>query len=113
MTWQAHLLGGGERDLWLVVEEDDRVVITLVEEVDVAGENLPASMVEQKKRVVFRGMTFKLRESGTATANPHAARQRQTQTVRCGYLDYDSPTARSSTWSFGRRTYREVSYGRW
>ena len=41
MTWQAHLLGGGERDSWLVVEEDDRVVITLVEEVDAADESSP------------------------------------------------------------------------
>jgi hypothetical protein len=112
MTWQAHLLGGGERDLWLVVEEDDRVVITLVEEVDAAGEELPTSIVEKKKRVVFRGMTFKLRESGTASATRTLPGSGQTQNVRCGYLDYDSPDGQVLYVEFWPPNDREVSYGR-
>ena len=32
--WQEHLLDGGDGDRWLVVEEDDRVVLALVEVVD-------------------------------------------------------------------------------
>jgi hypothetical protein len=112
MVWHAHLLGGGERDRWLAVEEDDRVVIALVEEVDAAGEKLPSSPMEQPAQIVFRGIPFKLREAGTASATRTLPGSGQIQTVRCDYLDYDGPDGQVIYIEFWPPSDREVSYGR-
>jgi hypothetical protein len=111
LGWHAHLLGGGDRDRWLVVEEDDRVVIALVEEVDDPG-GLPTSPIESKPRVSFRGEPYQMRESGRATATRVLPGTGAPQTVRCDYIDYDGPDGQVLYVEFWPPNDREISHGR-
>jgi hypothetical protein len=109
--WQAHLLGGGDRDRWLVVEEDDRVVIALVEEIADPG-GLPMSATESRPRVTFNGAPYQLRESGRATATRVLPGSGAPQTVTCDYLDYDGPDGQVLYLEFWPPNDREISHGR-
>lgn len=109
--WHAHLLGGGDRDRWLVVEEDDRVVIALVEEIADPG-GLPLSPGEAEPRVTFNGEAYQLRESGRATATRVLPGSGTPQTVTCHYLDYDGPDGQVLYLEFWPPNDREISHGR-
>jgi uncharacterized protein DUF4178 len=112
LGWQAHLLGGGDRDRWLVVEEDDRVAIALVEEVDDPGLGLPTSLLDQRETVVFRGETYRLREAGVARATRILPGSGMAQTVRCEYLDYDGPDGQVLYIELWPPHDSEISHGR-
>ena len=88
-TWHSHLLSGGEGDRWLVVEEDDKVVIALCEEIDDLtvrpGGGAPPKSVE------YRGHRYRLTGSGAATARRKRPGTGDEQTLRCHYWDFAGP----------------------
>lgn len=89
LTWQSHLLTGGKApddQRWLVVEEDDRVVIALVAEVDdLVFKGEPGKLLK------YRGMNFKQREAGRAEAKRRLRSTGRDQETTCRYFDYDGP----------------------
>ena len=88
LTWHSHLLGGGGAgDRWLAVEEDDRVTIALVEEV----EDLPLGAGEPPATLEYRGASFQQREGGEAQASRLMQSTGKEQTVTCRYWDYEGP----------------------
>lgn len=111
MRWQEHLLGGGDRDRWLVVEEDDRVTIALVEVIEDPG-GLPALPVDAKPQVMFGGEPYRLQESGTARATRVLPGTGAEQTVRCDYIDYERSDGQVLSVEFWPPNDREISHGR-
>lgn len=111
LGWKEHLLGGGDRDRWLVVEEDDRVTIALVEVIEDPG-GLPGSPIEARQQVTFRGEPYRLQESGTARATRILPGSGAEQTVRCDYIDYERDDGQVLSIEFWPPNDREISYGR-
>jgi hypothetical protein len=110
--WQEHLLGGGDRDLWLVVEEDDRVLLALVEVVDDPDHALPPTPIDSKETVVFRGEPYKLREAGHAGATRILPGTGTPQTVGVDFIDYERDDGQLLSVEFWPPNDREVSHGR-
>jgi hypothetical protein len=111
LGWQEHLLGGGDRDRWLIVEEDDRVTIALVEVIDDPG-GLPTSAIESRPQVTFRGEPYRLQESGHARATRVLPGSGTEQTVRCDYIDYERADGQVLSVEFWPPNDREISHGR-
>jgi len=110
--WQEHLLSGGDRDRWLVVEEDDRVVLALVEEVEDPDHVLPPTPIDSKETVTFRGERYKLRESGRASATRTLPGTGTPQTVGVDFIDYEGDDGQILSVEFWPPNDREVSHGR-
>jgi hypothetical protein len=112
VSWQEHLLGGGDLDRWLVVEENDRVLLELVEVVDDPDHALPPTPIDSKQTVTFRGEPCKLREAGGASATRILPGTGTPQTVGVDFIDYERDDGQVLSVAFWPPNDREVSHGR-
>lgn len=84
-TWLEYLLQDGDRICWLVVDEDDRVEVSLLRpttELEVGPEPPP--------QLTFAGETYRCVESGTARMVRIGSTRRR-QAEQCLYFDYTGP----------------------
>lgn len=85
-TWQEYLLQAGDRIAWLSVEEDDRLIVSLLEptkELEITA--APA------KTLTFAGETYRQTGSGRARMTRRLRASGQTQALDCRYFDYEAP----------------------
>lgn len=85
-TWQEYLLQDGGRIAWLSVEEDDRLIVSLLEptkELEITA--APA------KTLIFAGETYRQSGSGRARMTRRLRASGQAQVLSCRYFDYEAP----------------------
>jgi len=87
-TWLEYMLVDGDRVSWLAVEEDDRLEVSLsypTDEIDLDhyGGTPP-------KQLDFRGDSYRLVESGSATMT-RTGNTRNRASERCDYYEYEGP----------------------
>ena len=84
-SWFEYLLRDDERILWLSVEEDDYVEVSLLQEAEIPA----IASVPPPKIFSHEGIEYKLVDSGTASAM-RLGNTLNRQEQRCKYYDYKS-----------------------
>ena len=84
-SWLEYLLRDGEQSLWLVVNEDDNLVVTLEREID-----LPLSLdAKPPSQLELDGRVYRLSERGTADVTAEQRRVNR-RLGSCQFFDYRS-----------------------
>ena len=84
-SWFEYLLRDGEQSLWLVVNEDDNLVVTLEREID-----LPLSLdAKPPSQLELDGRVYRLSERGTADVTAEQRRVNR-RLGSCQFFDYRS-----------------------
>ena len=84
-SWLEYLLRAGEHSLWLVVTEDDNLVVTLEREID-----LPLSLdAKPPSQLELDGRVYRLSERGTADVTAEQRRVNR-RLGSCQFFDYRS-----------------------
>ena len=84
-SWLEYLLRDGDRSLWLVVNEDDSLVVTLEEPID-----LPLSLDAQPPdQIELDGRLYRLNERGYAVVTADQRRDNR-ELGSCQFFDYRS-----------------------
>lgn len=81
-SWFEYLLRDDDRILWLAVEEDDFVEVSLLKEVDFLNISIPPEKV-----ITVENIEYSLVDSGTATAM-RLGNTLNRQEQKCEYYDY-------------------------
>ena len=104
-TWVTYMLVDGDEVKWLSAEEDDRLEVTLWEEVD------DLVLHDAPEYIEYRGMNFRMTERGSARVT-QKGRTKNKQGLNVEYYEYE---AQGDEWLLSVERYAgsyEVSFGK-